>query len=119
MKIVNVKAVEAKLLEKIDAVKVRVKYLLTDREGAKKFHMRVFVIEPGGHTSYDQHIYEHEVYILRGKGKIVTIKNGGKKEVEIGVGDAILIESNEVHQIFNIGDEPLEFICIKGVEEAY
>jgi mannose-6-phosphate isomerase-like protein (cupin superfamily) len=119
MKIVNERNVEARLLEKGDARKTYGKYLITDKEGAKKFHMRIFIVEPGGQTSYDQHIYEHEVYVLRGKGKIVVVKDGDRIEVEIKPGDAILIESNEIHQIFNTGNEPLEFICIKGVEEIY
>ena len=119
MKIINEKDVEAKLLEKGDAKKTWGKYLLTDREGARKFHMRIFIVEPGGQTSYDQHIYEHEVYVLKGIGKIVTIKNGDRIESEIKPGDAILIESNEIHQIFNTGNEPLEFICIKGIKEIY
>ncbi len=119
MKVVNEKTVKAKLLEKESAKGTWVKYLLTDREGAKKFHMRIFIIEPHGHTSYDQHIYEHEIYILRGRGKLITIMNGERKEIEVRAGYAILIESNEIHQIFNISDEPLEFICIKGVKEIY
>ncbi len=119
MFLVNEKYVEARKLIKGDAEKVWGKYLITDREGARKFHMRIFVVEPGGKTSYDQHVYEHEVYILRGRGRLITIKDGEKREVEVKPGDAILIESNEIHQFFNEGDEPLEFICIKGVPEIY
>ena len=116
---INEKDVEARRLEKNDATKVWGKYLISSREGARKFHMRIFIVEPGGKTSYDQHVYEHEVYILRGNGRLVTIKDGEKREVEVRPGDAILIESNEIHQFFNNGEEPLEFICIKGVPEIY
>ncbi len=119
MFLVNEREVEARKLIKGDAEKVWGKYRITDREGARKFHMRIFVVEPGGKTSYDQHVYEHEVYILRGRGRLVTIKDGERREVKVKPGDAILIESNEIHQFFNEGDEPLEFICIKGVPEIY
>ena len=119
MYIVNEKDVQPKPLTKGDAEKVVGKYLITDKEGATKFHMRIFIVEPGGKTDYDQHVYEHEVFVLRGKGKVVTMKNGEKREVEIKPGDAILIESNEIHQFFNTGDEPLAFICVKGIPEIY
>lgn len=119
MYIVNEKDVEAKPLIKGEAEKVWGKYLITDKEGAKKFHLRIFIVEPGGKTSYDQHVYEHEVYVLKGKGRLITIKDGEKKEAEIKEGDAILIESNEIHQFFNEGDEPLVFLCVKGIPELY
>jgi len=116
---VNEREVDAKPLVKGDAEKTWGKYLITDKEGAKKFHLRIFIVEPGGKTDYDQHIYEHEVYVLRGRGRLLTKKNEEEKIVEINPGDAILIESNEIHQLFNTGDEPLEFICVKGVPELY
>ncbi len=119
MKIINEKEVEPKLLEKGAAKKTWGKYLISDKDGAKKFHMRIFIVEAGGQTSYDQHIYEHEIFVLRGIGRLVTIKDGNKVETKIKPGDAILIESNEIHQIFNEGNEPLEFICIRGVKEIY
>jgi len=119
VKIINANEINPILLEKGTAKKTWGKYLIGDKDGAKKFHMRIFIVEPGGQTSYDQHIYEHEVFVLKGKGKLVTIKDGNKVETQIKAGDAIFIESNEIHQIFNEGDEPLEFICIKGVKEIY
>jgi len=94
-------------------------HLITDKQGAKKFHMRIFTIEPHESTPPDQHIYEHEVFILKGKGRLLTIKNGDRREVEIEEGDAIFIESNEIHKFFNDYDEPLIFLCIKGVPEIY
>lgn len=119
MFLVNEKDVEKKKLDKGDAKGVWGKYLITDKEGAKKFHMRIFIVEPGGNTSFDQHIYEHEVYVLRGEGRLLTIKDNLRSEITIRQGDAILIESNEIHQFFNEKDEPLVFICIKGDPSIY
>lgn len=119
MFLVNERNVEMKKLEKGDAKGVWGKYLITDKEGAKKFHMRIFIVEPGGNTSFDQHVYEHEVYVLKGKGRLVTIKDNVRREVTINEGDAILIESNEIHQFFNEADEPLVFLCIKGDPSIY
>jgi quercetin dioxygenase-like cupin family protein len=119
MFLVNQKKVEPKRLDKGEAIGVWAKYLITDKEGAKKFHMRIFIVEPGGRTSFDQHIYEHQVYILQGKGRLITIKNNYKNEIVIQEGDAIFIESNEIHQFFNESNEPLVFICIKGDPSIY
>lgn len=119
MFLVNEGDVEKRMLEKKDAKGVWCKYLITDKEGAKKFHMRIFIVEPNGNTSFDKHIYEHEVYILKGKGKLLIIRDNVKNEVNIREGDAILIESNEIHQFFNEGNEPLVFLCIKGDPSIY
>ena len=99
--------------------RVWVQYLITEKHGAEKFHMRIFTIEPQESTPPDKHIYEHEVFVLKGRGRLLTVKGGDRREVEIGEGDAIFIESNEIHQFFNDYDEPLIFLCIKGVPEIY
>lgn len=119
MFLINEKDVIKEKLDKGDAKGVWGKYLITENEGAKKFHMRIFIVEPGGNTSLDQHVYEHEVFIMKGLGKLITIKNNIKNEVIIKEGDAILIESNEIHQFFNNGVEPLIFLCIKGDPSIY
>ena len=118
---VNVKDVEKVPVAKeaYRGKRIWAQYLITDEQGAEKFHMRIFTIEPHESTPPDQHIYEHEVFILKGKGRLLTIKNGDRREVEIEEGDAILIESNEIHQFFNDYDEPLILLCIKGAPEIY
>ena len=99
--------------------RIWVQYLITDKQGAKKFHMRIFTIEPHEHSPPDQHIYEHEVFVLKGKGRLIIGKDGKQEEFEIKEGDAIFIESNEQHQFFNDSDEPLVFLCIRGTREIY
>ena len=118
---VNVKDVEKAPVAKeaYKGKRIWVQYLITEEQGAKKFHMRIFTIEPHESTPPDQHIYEHEVFVLKGRGRLLTVKGGDRREVEIREGDAIFIESNEMHQFFNDYDEPLIFLCIKGVPEIY
>jgi mannose-6-phosphate isomerase-like protein (cupin superfamily) len=52
---------------------------------------------------------------MRGKGRIM----GADEQHELASGDAIYIKSNEVHQLVNTGDEPLEFLCVKGADGLY
>lgn len=77
-------------------------------EGAPTFHLRYFAVQPGGHTSLDQHAHEHGVYIVHGSARLRL----GDIEHEVGVGDVIFISGNEIHQFFTLGDEPFGFLCI-------
>ena len=47
--------------------------LITKAEGAPRFAMRVFTLEPAGHTPYHAHEWEHEVYVLAGIFFIVVL----------------------------------------------
>jgi len=88
---------------------VKVKYLLHEGVGAKKFQLRLFTIDIGGYTSLEKHKHEHEVFILRGKALV----RGGETEVTVKAGDIIFIPSWEEHQFKNVGNEKLQFLCTK------
>ena len=93
--------------------KVRVKYLLHAGIGAKRLQLRLFTIDVGGYTPKERHAHEHEVFFLRGKALV----KGENEEYEVGPGSIIFIKSWELHQIINIGDEPVQFICTKETSE--
>ena len=83
--------------------------LLVGREhGAKNFAMRMFEVEPGGHTPLHQHDYEHEVLVLDGHGQVT----GGQTHRPIAPGDVVFIPANEQHQFRNTAEQPLRFICL-------
>jgi quercetin dioxygenase-like cupin family protein len=63
---------------------------------------------PGGYSPYHTHPWEHEVFILEGKGTLVQ----GEKDVPFSKGDVIFIPAGEGHQLRNPSKEPLEFICL-------
>jgi quercetin dioxygenase-like cupin family protein len=90
------------------AEKVERRILLSPREGAPTFTMRRFEDAPGGCTMRHTHNYEHEIYVLSGKGHAWS-QSG---EVEIGPNDSILILPNEAHQILNSSAESLVFLCL-------
>lgn len=77
-------------------------------ENSPHFHLRYFAVQPGGHTSLDQHAHDHGVYVLHGRASLRL----GSEEHEIGAGDVIYIDSNEVHQFTTSGEEPFGFLCI-------
>ena len=87
---------------------VSVRWLITKKMGAPNFAMRLFEIDEDGSSPNHKHPWEHEVFILDGEGEVISPE--GKHEIKSG--DAILISSNESHQIINTGDKPLRFLCI-------
>ncbi len=79
-------------------------------DGAPNFSIRVFTLEPGGHTPYHSHPWEHENYVISGEGVITT---AGGKERPIYSGDFALILPEEEHQFRNTSTtENLKFICL-------
>jgi quercetin dioxygenase-like cupin family protein len=82
--------------------------LIGPDEDSRNFHMRYFSVQPGGHTSLDQHAHEHGVYILHGEALLKL----GNDEFILNAGDVVYIPGNEVHQFFASGQEPFGFLCI-------
>ena len=82
--------------------------LIGKNENSPNFHIRYFAVQPGGHTSLDQHAHEHGVYILHGRAYLRLENN----EYELNAGDVVYIPGNEVHQFFASGQEPFGFLCV-------
>ncbi len=90
----------------VQGVEKRVLIGAADR--APLFVMRHFTVAPGGYTPEHAHAWEHEVYVLAGRGR--AHGQGGAQDV--GPGDFIFVPPMDVHQFRNTGDVPLEFICV-------
>lgn len=80
--------------------------VITDRDGAPNFAMRVIEVKPGAATPSHSHDWEHEVLILSGR----AIVKGEKGEEEIAKDSVIYIPPNEHHCFESIGEEPLRFV---------
>lgn len=76
--------------------------------GASNFCMRVFDVDPGSSTPSHEHPWEHEIYVLYGRGKAVSQQG----ETEISKDSVVFIPPNEHHCIVNNGNEVLRFICV-------
>lgn len=77
-------------------------------DGAPNFSIRVFTIQPGGHTPHHSHDSEHLNYILDGSGEVLD----GDQPRAIKPGDYILVKPHEKHQYRNTGETPLKFMCM-------
>lgn len=113
---INIDEIPERSINKNYMEGVSIRYLIVEEFGAPNFEMRYFELQKGAKTSFDKHAYEHEVFVLRGKGKLVV--NG--KDYYLRLNDAVLIEPWEEHQLFQDGDEPFGFLCIvpNGVSKS-
>ncbi len=94
--------------ENVDVAKnTKIQWLINEKDGANKFFMRLFTVEPNGYSPLHTHNWEHEVFILTGEGKIV-LEN---KEISFKERDVIFVPCNEKHQFVNTGNSNLEFLC--------
>lgn len=82
--------------------------LIGEKEGVPNSIMRYFDLAPGGHSKLERHSQEHEVLVLRGRGRIQI----GEKKFLVEPFDAVFIEGNELHQFSNPFDQSFGFICV-------
>ncbi|RMG89422.1 MAG: cupin domain-containing protein [Candidatus Dadabacteria bacterium] len=108
MRIGNVETIEAKPVEMEGAAGVTIRVVIGEAQGAPHFVMRVFDVEPGGHTPYHTHGFEHEVFVLSGHGSLVE---EGRSE-PLGPGDVVYVAPGVLHQFRAAEDEGLRFICV-------
>jgi quercetin dioxygenase-like cupin family protein len=114
MRIDRVQNVPAGPVKEKEAKGVKLQVLLSDKDGAPNFIMRVFEIEPGGHSMYHTHPWEHEVYVLEGKGNVM--QKGKAHPIEKD--SFVLVAPDEEHQFVNASDKPLKFICVIPIVRA-
>ena len=104
MKVINY--LEATPVQEIPGVTKR--EVITADDGAPNFCMRIFAVEPGNSTHSHSHPWEHEVFVLSGRGMVVS----DQKETLIAGDSVIFIPPEEHHCFVNNGNEPLRFICL-------
>jgi quercetin dioxygenase-like cupin family protein len=82
---------------------------LAAADGSPAFSFRVFTIEPGGHTPYHTHPFEHLNFVIAGSGDLVQ-ENGDK--LALKKDDFVLVLPQEKHQYRNSSaSEPFIMIC--------
>jgi quercetin dioxygenase-like cupin family protein len=77
-------------------------------DGAPTLSFRVFTVDPGGHSPFHKHPFEHLNYVIEGRGTVLL--NDGEHEIKKG--DFALILPGEKHQYRNTSkSKTLTFIC--------
>jgi len=107
-KCVHSSQVELENMEESGAEGIRVRWLIKKDDGAPNFAMRLFELQPKGHSPLHSHNWEHEVYILQGNCKVTC--EGQEKNA--GAGYVVFIPLNLKHQFANMGNSTLKFLCL-------
>jgi len=100
--------VEAKTVAVEGARDVTIRWLVSDRDGAPHFQMRLFEVAPGGGTPLHAHEWEHEIFIVLGTGAI-ALEEGEKPFAE---GHFIFVPAGTLHSFRNTGEGPMRFLCM-------
>lgn len=100
--------VKADAVEEEGAKGVKIRWLINKDDGAPHFAMRLIEVREDGHTPWHAHEWEHEVFILKGSGKLVT----EKEEKSLKEGDIVFVSPQTRHQFKNSGQEELRFLCM-------
>ncbi|WP_432797198.1 cupin domain-containing protein [Poriferisphaera sp. WC338] len=90
---------------------VKMQLMIGRDDGAPTFSMRLFEVQPHGHTPLHSHNYEHEVMIVSGEGQVVGGTNGSTIR-PIKQGDVVFMPPNETHQFRNTSNDTLKFMCL-------
>ena len=91
-----------------EAEGVALRWVVSKQDGAPGFAMRVIDVQPGCATPHHEHAWEHEVFVLAGKGVV----KGETGESLIGEGSVVFVAGDEKHQFVNTANEVLRFICV-------
>ncbi len=90
-----------------------IQWLLKTADGMPNFQMRRFTMGPGGIIPLHSHEWEHEVFVLSGKGELLN-KDGG---VPVEAGSVAYVDGVEPHGFKNTGSEDFIFLCMIPNEE--
>ena len=93
---------------------VAIRALISKGDGAPTFAMRMFEVEPGGHTPLHRHPHEHEVFVLQGTG--VLVHEG--REHPLAPEVVVFVPGGDEHRFQNTGQSPLRFLCLVPLSGA-
>ena len=114
MKTIRLQDIEKVEMTMEGAEKVFKQVPISKNDGSPNFCFRVFTVEPGGHTPYHTHDFEHLNYVINGQGTLVD-EQGGKHPLKAG--EFAMILPNEKHQFQNMSNtDPLVIICAVPIE---
>ena len=88
--------------------------LISKNVNAPNFYLRIFDVSPEGHTPDHSHPWEHELFVVKGRGKIVLASG----KVSIEEGDALLVEPGEKHMFLNDSKGILRLVCVVPKPES-
>jgi quercetin dioxygenase-like cupin family protein len=108
MKVTDYRQVPLEDVAMEEAKNVQVRWLISDKDQAENFAMRLFEVGPEGNTPYHAHDWEHEVFILEGEGEVKI----EEKTYSLTKDVVVFVEPNQKHGFRNTGKGTLKFLCL-------
>ena len=78
-----------------------------DHDGAPTESLRMIEIQVGGNSPQHAHPYEHENFVVEGKGRLLI----GDTWYDLAQGDVAFVPAGILHQYVNAGDTTFKFLC--------
>jgi quercetin dioxygenase-like cupin family protein len=85
---------------------VTVRWLVSELDETPRYALRLYEIEPGWATTAHTHYWEHQVFVLAGRGEVIA----GEQDAHLEEGDMVYIPPGERHQFVNRGELPFRFL---------
>lgn len=108
MKLVNYRQVKSEPVTDKGAKDTTIAWALSEKDGTPNFSMRIFRVQPGGHTPLHSHGWEHEIFVIQGEG--ILVDEGAEHRLKAG--DIAFVSPQEFHQFKNDGNQTWEFLCL-------
>jgi len=114
MKIVHADDVPQDIVREPGAKQVTIRRLIDTPDGADRFLMSMFEIEPNGATPPHYHEWEHEIYVL--SGSLVVQLPSENREVPLKQGDVVFIPRGEAHGLATGPNERAKLLLVAPAE---
>lgn len=110
----NVNDIESDIVREPGAKNITLKRLIDVPDGADRFVMTLFHMEPNGSTPPHYHDWEHEIFVLNGSMKLELPNENDS--VILKKGDVVFIPRNEPHGFVTEGNVPCEILVVAPTE---
>lgn len=91
-----------------DAPGVTIRWVIDEKaDGAPNYALRVIEVQPGGHTPKHTHPFEHENFVVEGRGRVLIEDEWHAVEP----GSVVFVPADVLHTYENTGETPFRFLC--------
>ena len=104
----NISEVQEEPVELEGVEKTYIQWLINEKAGADNFAMRRFIMKSQGIIPLHEHDWEHEIYILKGKGTVLY----EDQEHSVVENNIIYVPPNKSHGFKNDSNNDFVFLCL-------
>lgn len=90
----------------------KIQWLITHRDGAENFSMRLITVPGGASTPNHSHDYEHEIFVLDGEGEAEL----NSEKIPVGKDTFLFVQGGAMHTIRAKSD--MKMICVVPIKAA-